>query len=133
LPADQATSTSAAAYDPAGALHFEDDPVQAGPALAAAGVDYVATNLTTIYQAKNPESAQKLVQVYTDAATPTAQVAPTVPGLAQSRCLRIAGAGGLVPHHWCLAAAGSYMIKTVARQLQTAHQQAAAQYRILTG
>jgi hypothetical protein len=31
------------------------------------------------------------------------------------------------------AAAGRYMIKTVARQLDTAHQQVASQYRILTG
>ena len=50
-----------------------------------------------------------------------------------SRCLLIPGAGGLVPHHWCLATAGRYMIKTVARQLDTAHQQVAAQYRVLTG
>jgi hypothetical protein len=36
-----------------------------------------------------------------------------------------------VPHHWCLATVGRYLIKTVARQLDTAHQQTAAQYRIL--
>jgi len=32
LPPDQATSTSGAAYPPAGALHLEDDPVEADPA-----------------------------------------------------------------------------------------------------
>ena len=35
-------------------------------------------------------------------------------------------------YDWCIAAAGRYMIKTVARQLDTAHQQIAAQYRMLT-
>lgn len=134
LPADEATPTSGA-YDVPGALHFEDDPVKIGPALTAAGVDNVAINRTTVYQTKTPATAQKLLQDYSDAvaATPAAQTAAGVPGLPQSRCIRIPGAGGLVPHHWCLAAAGRYMIKTVARQLDTAHQQAAAQYRILTG
>ena len=135
LPADEATSTSGAAYELAGALHFEDEPVTVGPALSAAGVDDVSINRTTVYQAKTPEQAGKLVQGYGDAvaATPAAVGASAVPGLPQSRCLRIPGAGGLVPHHWCLAAAGRYMIKTVARQLDTAQQQIAAQYRILTG
>jgi hypothetical protein len=134
LPPDQASSTSGAAYQRAGALHFEDNPVKAGPALDDAGVDYVSTNLTTIYRAKSPDSAHKLVQVYSDALTaaPAAQAASGVSGLPQSRCTRIPGSGGLVPRYWCLAAADRYMIKTVARQLDTAHQQAAAQYRIIT-
>jgi hypothetical protein len=133
LPPDEATSTSGAAYPPAGALHLENDPAAIGPALTAAKVDYVSVNLSTVYQAATPEAAQKLLQVYGDtiAATKAAQAADSVPGLPQSRCTRIPGAGGLVPHHWCLATVGRYMIKTVARQLDTAHQQTAAQYRML--
>jgi len=135
LPPDETTSTSGAVYDAPGALHFEDDPVKVGPALTAAGVDEVSISRTTVYQTKTPDTAAKLTQDYSDAAatTPATQAAAAVPGLPQSRCLLIPGAGGLVPHHWCLAAAGRHMIKTVARQLDTAHQQAAAQYRILTG
>jgi hypothetical protein len=41
------------------------------------------------------------------------------------------GSDGLVPRYWCLA--GRYAIKAVARQLDTAYQQIAAQYRMLTG
>jgi hypothetical protein len=135
LPPDQATSTSGAAYPPAGALHLEDDPVEADPALKAAGVDEVAVNLTTIYQARDPAAAQTLARSYGDAAakTPAAQSAPAVPGLPQSRCTEVAGANGLVPRYWCLATAGRYTIKAVARQLDNAHQQVAAQYRMLTG
>jgi hypothetical protein len=134
LPDDETTSTSGAAYQPPGALHFEDDPVKIGPVLKAAGVDYVAIGATTIYQARSPADAQKLEQDYSDAiaATPTAKTAQGVPGLPQSHCTLLPGAAGLVPHHWCVAAAGRYVIKTVARQLDTAHQQIAAQYRILT-
>ncbi|OMC55698.1 hypothetical protein A5747_12060 [Mycobacterium sp. IS-836] len=135
LPPDQGTSTTGATYQVAGALHLEDNPARIGPALTTAGVDLVSTSLTTVYQAKDAASAQTLSQAYSDAvaATAAAQGAAPVPGLPQSRCTRVAGASGLVPHFWCLAAAGRYAIKAVARQLDTAHQQIAAQYRMLTG
>ncbi|HZC51584.1 MAG TPA: hypothetical protein VE441_03680 [Mycobacterium sp.] len=135
LPPDQATSTTGAAYQVAGALHLEDNPSRIGPALTTAGVDIVSTSLTTVHQAKDAASAQTLSQAYSDsaAATTAAQGAAPVPGLPQSRCTRVAGASGLVPHFWCVATAGRYAIKAVARQLDTAHQQIAAQYRMLTG
>ncbi len=135
LPPDQTTSTSGAAYPPAGALHLEDNPVQVGSALTAAGVDDVSVNLTTLYQAKDAAGAQTLAQTYTDIAgkTPGAQAASPVPGLPQSHCTRVAGASGLVPRYWCLATAGRYAIKTIARQLDSAYHQIAAQYRMLTG
>lgn len=135
LPADQTTPMSPAAYELAGALHLEDNPIQVGAALTAAGVDYVSTSLATVYQAKDPASAQSLVGAYSDIAAkmPAAQAASPVPGLPQSRCTRVAGSNGLVPRYWCLAAAGRYTIKTVARQLESTHQQMAAQYRILAG
>ncbi|OBK53330.1 hypothetical protein A5655_19565 [Mycobacterium sp. 1081908.1] len=135
LPADQTTPMSGAAYETAGALHLEDDPVQAGPALAAAGVDYVSVNQATLYQAKDPTGARTLADAYSDivAKTPAAQAASPVPGLPQSRCTRVAGANGLVPRYWCLAASGRYTIKTVARQLDNAQRQMAAQYRMLAG
>ncbi|MBI2695729.1 DUF7373 family lipoprotein [Mycobacterium nebraskense] len=134
-PADQTTSMSGAAYPPAGALQLEDDPVQTGPLLSAAGVDLVSVNLTTVYQAKDPSAAQALAQGYGDFAgnTPAAQAASPVPGLPDSHCTRVAGSNGLVPRYWCLAVAGRYTIKTVARQLDNAQHQMAAQYRILTG
>jgi len=104
--------------------HLEDDPVQTGPARSAAGVDYVSISLTTLYQANDPASAQTLSPAYSDAAakTPAAQAASAVPGLPQSRCTRVAGSSGLVPHYGCLASAGRYTIKTVARQLDSAHR-----------
>ncbi|HWF28806.1 MAG TPA: hypothetical protein VG327_10595 [Mycobacterium sp.] len=134
LPSDQATSTSGAAYEIAGALHLEANPVQIDPSLTTAGVDYVSTSLTTVYQAKDAASARTLSQTYSDAAAATtaAEGAAPVPGLPQSRCTRVAGSNGLVPRYWCLATAGRYAIKAVARQLDSAQQQVAAQYRMLT-
>lgn len=134
LPADQATAISGGTYPIAGALHLEDNPVQVGPILSSAGVDAVSVNLTTVYQARDPAAALTLTRDYSDAAarSPAAEVAPPVPGLPESRCTKVAGASGLVPHYWCLAGAGRYTIKAVARELDNAHQQIAAQYRMLT-
>lgn len=134
LPPSQATATSGATYPLAGAMHLESNPVQANPILSAAGVDDVAVSLTTVYQAKDPAAAQTLTQAYSDATAklPGAQASSPVSGLPQSRCINVAGAGGLVPRYWCFAGAGRYAIKAMARQLQNAHQQVAAQYRILT-
>lgn len=135
LPADQATTTSGATYPLAGALHLEANPVQTGPLLTAAAVDDVSVNLTTVYQATDPVAAQTLTQAYSDTTAKTlgAQPAPPVPGLPQSRCIKVGGPGGLVPRYWCLTDAGRYTIRAIARQLDNAHQQIAAQYRILTG
>jgi len=135
LPADQTTSVSGAAYEAAGALHFEDSPLQIAPALTAAGADFVSINLATLYQAKDPGAAQALADAYSDVVTkpPAAQAASPVPGLPQSRCTRVAGSDGLVPRYWCLATSGRYVLKTVARVLDNAHRQMAAQYRMLTG
>lgn len=134
-PAGQASSMSGAAYPLAGALHLEDDPMQTGPLLSAAGVDFVSVSLTTVYQTRDPSAAQTLAEAYGDIAakTPAAQAASAVPGMPQSRCTRVAGSNGLVPRYWCLAAAGRYTVKTIARQLDNAQQQMAAQYRMLTG
>jgi hypothetical protein len=133
LPDDETTATTGAAYTAAGALHFEENPVTIGPLLQSAGVDDVSINRTTVYQAKTPDAAGTLVTSYADAiaAIPGAKPAQAVPGLPQSRCTFVPGAGGLVPHHWCVTASGRYVLKAVARQLDNAHQQLAAQYRIL--
>lgn len=135
LPPGQATTTSGAAYPPAGALHLDEDPTHTGPALTAAGVDYVSVNLDTLYQAKDPNSAQTLASTLADAAAaaPGAQGAAPAPGMPQSRCTRVSDSSGLVSRYWCLASAGRYAIKAIARQLDNAHQQVSAQFRILGG
>jgi hypothetical protein len=133
LPDDETTTTTGSAYTAAGALHFEENPVKIGPLLQSAGVDDVSINRTTVYQAKTSDALGTLVTSYADAiaAIPGAKPAQAVPGLPQSRCTFVPGAGGLVPHHWCVTASGRYVLKAVARQLNNAHQQLAAQYRIL--
>ena len=94
----------------------------------------VTVGQTTVYQAKDPDSAQRLAQVLSDdtAKRPGSAAAAAVPGLPQSRCVRIDDSGGLVPRYWCIASVDRYAFKAVARELDNAQQELAAQYRILT-
>lgn len=134
-PPDRATSTTGAAYPRDAALHFEDNPVQVGPLLADAGVDFVSINLDTVYQARDAAAAQGLAKAYGDlvAGAPSAQAAAPVPGLPDSRCIKASQLGGVIARYWCVTAVDRYMIKSVARQFDQAQQQLGAQYRMLTG
>jgi hypothetical protein len=134
LKPGQGDSMSDADYDPAGAMQLEDNPIQAGPAMQDAGVDTVAISQTTVYQARDAEAAQRLAQAFGDdiAKRQAAQPAAEVPGLSGSRCVRVEGVGGLIPHHWCVGTYERFTFKAVARQLDNAHQQIAAQYLMLS-
>lgn len=129
----QATTMSNAAYDPAAALQLEDDPIEAASALTEASADVVSVGQTTVYQTKDPDSARRLAQLLGDetAKSPGAAAVPAVPGLPQSRCIRIDDSG-LVSRHWCITTVGRYAFKAAARQLDNSQQALAAQYRILT-
>ncbi|HEX9833577.1 MAG TPA: hypothetical protein VGA66_10915 [Mycobacterium sp.] len=130
----QGDSMSDADYEPTGAMQLEDNPIQAWAAVQDAGVDTVATSQTTVYQAGDAEAAQQLAQALGDdiAVTQAAQPAAEVPGLPGSRCVRVEGAGGLIPHHWCVATNERFTFNAVAREVGNVHQQMAAQYLMLS-
>jgi len=134
LKAGQGDSMSNADYDPSGAVQLEADPIQVGSAMRDAGVDTVAISQTTVYQARDPEAAKQLAQMLSDDLTATTAARPVeeVPGVAGSRCMRTEDAGGLLSQHWCIAAHDRFTFKAVARELNNAHQQMAAQYLILS-
>jgi hypothetical protein len=133
LKSGQGTSMSDADYDPAGAIQLEDNPIQAEGAMRDAGVDAVAVSQTTVYQARDADAAQRLAQALGDDITVTkaGQPAAEVPGIPASSCMRVAEAGGVISQHWCFATHDRYAFKAVARDLNNAHQQMAAQYLML--
>lgn len=135
LKPGQGDSMSDADYDQAGALQLEDNPIQAGAAMQEAGVDTVAVSETTVYQARDGEAAQQLAQSLGDDTVErqSTQPAAEVPGLAGSRCLRAEDPNTRVARNWCIATKDRYAFKTVARDLNNAHQQMAAQYLMLGG
>ncbi|MEB3020139.1 DUF7373 family lipoprotein [[Mycobacterium] crassicus] len=122
-----------ATYDRNGALHLEDHPIEAGAALAEAGVDVVTVGQDTVYQAADSDLAQQLSDKLGEVITGggSAQAVRQVPGLPQSRCFGMTG--GLIARHWCVAGVDRFVIKAAAQQLVSAQQQVAAQYRMLAG
>lgn len=131
----QGDTMSDADYDPAGAIQLEDNPIEAGTAMQDAGVDTVAISQTTVYQARDAAASQQLAQALGDdvVARQAGQAAAEVPGLAGSRCLRTEDAESLLARHWCVGTNDRYTFKAVARDLNNAHQQIAAQYLMLGG
>jgi hypothetical protein len=130
VPATDATALASGTYDPHGALHLQADPAAAQQAFTAAGVEVVSAGLTTVYQSKDAAAATDLAAQLPagDAAT-----AAAVPGLPQSRCAHdTPGAGSLVRYQ-CAAAVNEYAFTATSRDLTSAHQQIAAQYRMLLG
>jgi hypothetical protein len=87
-----------------------------------------------VYQARDADAAQRLAQALVDdtAVSQAAQPAAQVPSLPGSRCVRIEDAAGLIPHHWCVATNEQFTFKAVARELDNAHRQIAAQYLMLS-
>jgi len=133
LKPGQGDSMSGADYDPPGAIQLEGNPIQAGSAMRDSGVDTVAVSQTTVYQARDADAAKRLAQALGDDLTTTRAAEPVdeVPGIAGSRCMRVEDAGGLIAQHWCFATNDRFAFKAVARDLNNAHQQMAAQYLML--
>jgi hypothetical protein len=129
LKPGQGSSMSNAAYDPAGALQLETTrsrPAEPSPTPAS----------TSCRSVRPPPAKRKTLPAQRAGhkrSPTTLPRAAAVPGLPQSRCPRIDDSGGLVPRNWCIATIDRFAFKAVARQLDKAHQQMAAQYRILAG
>jgi hypothetical protein len=135
LKPGQGDSMSDADYDVPGAVQLEENPIQAAAAMQEAGVDTVAVSETTVYQARDGAAAQGLAQSLGDDVVQrqSTQPAAEVPGLAGSRCVRAEDANTRVARHWCIGTRDRYTFKAVARDLNNAHQQMAAQYLMLGG
>jgi len=129
VAATDPTSLASGTFDAHGALHLQADPMAAGAAFTDAGVDVVSAALTTVYQSSDPAAAATLAGQLGDNA---AAEAAGVPGLPDSHCGSSVGAGGLARYQ-CIATFGRYVFTASSRDLNTAHQQVAAQYLMLRG
>lgn len=132
-------------------LHFEDNPLEAAPWLAEAGVDWVGQRLSTVYRTRNPDTAETLLHKIVEQmrSTPLARPAGEVPGLPRARCFErdIAAAPGFIRveaeapqtmqrtdwHFKCAAATDRYVFTVYAASQEDAAQRISAQWRILAG
>ena len=127
----QGDSMSNATYNPRGALHLEDNPIQAERTFTDAGVDVVSTSTsqTTVYQARDPDGARRLAQALGDviAQRPASQPAAAGEPLCGNRRGRRARSPLLV--HRCVR---PVCVQGCCPPIRNAHQQMSAQYLTLT-
>jgi len=123
-------------YQPQGALHFEADP-NARELYAAAGVDAVAILRTTVYRARDPAGAARMVETaaFDAGAQPGATPQAGVAGVQSAKCFEF---GQTRPddsraRFQCFGSADRYAFKAVSEQLLDVQQQMASQYLMLTG
>lgn len=127
-------------------LQFEDNPIRAAAWFNAAGIDWVAQRLATLYRAGDAAKAARLVEEFADDMSAMPDVEPVksaVPGLPSARCF--VRTKGLLPmtdpinwrqiiwHYKCVAHADRYVFAVFSDHEQDAKQQISAQYRIAAG
>lgn len=126
LPARDATSTLNARFGKRGALHFQNDPVRSGALFDRTIMDLAARAKTNVYRSANTEAAVEIVEDFSrQAEAAGGRHVDGVRFIPDSRCLR--GQGDF----YCVAPADRFAIEVRSRSLEDAHQQAAAQYRLL--
>ncbi len=142
---DSRAPRSVGVWQPAAALHFEDDPVESDTLFQAAGVEAVSQMLAKVYETHQPDGAARLVKQFTDdtANLPDVRPASVVAGLPGASCFeRTANwspstdSPTLRQFRWhfkCVAKADRYAFVAYSDNETDVKQQTSAQYRILAG
>jgi hypothetical protein len=130
------TNPKVGVYPPHGALHFQDDPLDTAAALSSAGVQAMAYYQTLVYQARDAASAAQLAIDLANVSLETQLSAAPSDGVSfmpTSRCVQTKRPNGTSLQYSCYAPAGTYTIEAHSADPMAAHQQVAAQYKMLLG
>ncbi|MGE2818029.1 DUF7373 family lipoprotein [Mycobacterium heidelbergense] len=137
VPTSNPGVNQAAVYEPRGALHFRPDPPATQTMFDDAGIQHVAVDRTTVYEAVDATGATRAVDglVRIDVPYLGYKSAPGISGLPSARCW---DRGPSDPdlaalRYLCIAAGAHYAFKATAAQELDAHQVMAAQYLMLVG
>jgi hypothetical protein len=136
VPTTTPSVNQAAVYEPRGALNFRPDPVATQSMYNEAGIQRVAADRTTVYEAVDPTGARRAADglIRIDVPYLGYKSAPGINGLPSARCFdRGADNSDLAAMRYlCIASADHYAFKATAGQELDAHQVMAAQYLMLT-
>ena len=132
------TSTSSAAVYPAqAALHLEEHPASASPAYTDAGLDYVAFDMGSVRRTRDEAAAARFhawldSEFSSDTDFVKADAPPNMPTFT---CFAVnsKSSSSSMSEPACQGTIGRYVIGASASSLQDAHQQIAAQYKLLNG
>lgn len=134
-PDDPGSPATAWVYQPGAALHFQENPDKAAAVFARTGVVAVSTGKSTVYEAADPPAAAKLIDELAAARQDDGyQAAAPVVGLPTARCFNGGRDSDASPRNfYCAGLAGRYAYEIFSSDERDAHQQVAAQYRLLMG
>lgn len=131
VPRDQITIRNGS-WAPDAALHFAPDPVATAKMFAAAAIVQKTFGKSMVFESTNPTGAQRFFGASMADPSPREQPAPGVPGLPSARCVDGGDPNPVVPRFTCALTVDRYVVVVASAQLPDAHQQAAAQYLMLT-
>jgi len=126
MPAQEATLTQNARFGKRGALHFQNDPIRSGALFDRVVMDLQARAKTNVYRSADHDAAVLIVEEFnSQAQSAGGDAVDGVEFMPDSRCVQ-ADDG-----FYCVAPAGRFAIEAHSKSLVDAHQQVAAQYRLL--
>ncbi len=129
LLTDPPRNSQNAVYSGTGALHFQSNPISSSKVFKDNGVTGFARGKTSVYQAKDPQSAVNVANAFgKEVSVDGTETADPVPALTLSRCILLANP----KQFYCVAPAGDYAIEARGTELKDVHEQVAAQYILLT-
>jgi hypothetical protein len=122
-------------YQAGAALHYEDNPARSAALFAAAGVTAISIGKATVFRAADAAGAQRVTDALSSEGRDGGyRPVRGVDGLSAARCFDGGRDGDVSPRRfYCVGAVGQYAFEVFSAQEHDAHQQLAAQYRILAG
>lgn len=129
-PPSELSAMVPGSYGPHGALFFEADPNGSAAMFGEAGVSQFVLGATKMYEAVNPQGAQRLIDGYRTLLLADGVLQEPVPSLAGSHCVDTEDPDS--PRFVCLAAVDRYGAVAESDGLLDAQQRLAAQYVMLT-
>ncbi len=138
LTGDRIDPSRMTVYEPRAALQFDSDPIDTAGLFSQTGVQNVSMGKTEVFEAIDATAAGQLLNGFVDDSTkmtPPSKPADAIPYLPGSKCVQLQLAQGLgtapTTVFSCFVVADRYLIEADSAQLSDAHQQTAAQYRML--
>ncbi len=118
-----------AVYEPRGSLQFQTDPTRSAALFDTAGMTRQANAATAVYEARDAQGAQDVVDGFYEEVSATGKPVDPVNQLPTSRCLDLSA--GRTANFYCLATVDRFAIEAQSAQVRDARQKAAAQYAML--
>lgn len=119
-------------WGPYAALHYAVDPVGAAKSFAAGALVQKTFGKAMVFESPDADASSRLFDAFLADPAPEEKPVDGVPGLPSARCNSTGGGLPGQPLFTCTLRVDRYVAQVASSQIPDVHQQAAAQYLILT-